>query len=88
MRTLRRPCVPAGRRARGCDLGGRPGPPANAPHLTVGSADEFDRQHRRHRRAVAFGAVLRLDRSQDQDEPPGVYADPDGHPVYIFVVSR
>jgi Glyoxalase-like domain len=38
-----------------------------------------------HERALALGAVLRLDRSDDPDEPLHVYADPAGHPFCIFV---
>jgi len=33
----------------------------------------------------SFGARLRLDRSDDEDEPLRVYADPSGHPFCIFV---
>jgi hypothetical protein len=32
-----------------------------------------------------LGARLLLDRSDDQDEPLRVYADPAGHPFCIFV---
>ena len=36
-------------------------------------------------RALALGATLRLDRSDDPDEPLYVFADPAGHPFCIFV---
>jgi catechol 2,3-dioxygenase-like lactoylglutathione lyase family enzyme len=40
----------------------------------------------RHReRALALGAELRLDRSDDPDEALYVFADPAGHPFCIFV---
>lgn len=38
-----------------------------------------------HERVLALGGVLRLDRSDDQEEPLRVYADPDGHPFCVFV---
>ena len=38
-----------------------------------------------HERALALGAGLLLDRSDDEDEPLYVYADPAGHPFCIFV---
>src|SRR3954447_24992606 len=41
--------------------------------LTVPSAAELDRQHDR---AIALGARLSLDRSDDDEEPLRVYADP------------
>jgi hypothetical protein len=40
-----------------------------------------------HQRALALGARLLLDRSDDPDEPLFVYADPAGHPFCIFVGS-
>ncbi len=36
-------------------------------------------------RAVALGATVRLDRSDDPDEPLYAFADPAGHPFCIFV---
>jgi len=36
-------------------------------------------------RAVALGATLRSDRSDDPEEPLYVFADPAGHPFCIFV---
>jgi len=38
-----------------------------------------------HERALALGATLLLDRTDDPDEPLRVYADPDGHPFCVFV---
>jgi uncharacterized RmlC-like cupin family protein len=50
--------------------------------LTVASTQELDAHHQR---ATALGATLLLDRSDDQEEPLRVYADPAGHPFCIFV---
>jgi catechol 2,3-dioxygenase-like lactoylglutathione lyase family enzyme len=50
--------------------------------LTVSSTDELDAEHER---ALSLGAVLRLDRFDDPEEPLRVYADPAGHPFCIFV---
>jgi hypothetical protein len=52
---------------------------------TVRSVDELEREHTR---ALELGARLLLDRIDDPDEPLRVYADPQGHPFCIFVVSR
>jgi catechol 2,3-dioxygenase-like lactoylglutathione lyase family enzyme len=41
--------------------------------------------HRQRERAEALGAVLRLDRTDDPDEPLYVLVDPSGHPFCIFV---
>jgi glyoxalase superfamily protein len=49
---------------------------------TVASPADLDHQHER---AVAMGAKLLHDRSDDPDEPLRVYADPAGHPFCIFV---
>lgn len=38
-----------------------------------------------HERALALGARLLMDRSDDPAEPLRVYADPAGHPLCIFV---
>jgi hypothetical protein len=38
-----------------------------------------------HERALALGARLIEDRSDDPEEPLRVYADPAGHPFCIFV---
>jgi catechol 2,3-dioxygenase-like lactoylglutathione lyase family enzyme len=50
--------------------------------LTVPTAAQLDAQHER---ALALGARLLLDESQDPEEPLRVYADPAGHPFCIFV---
>jgi hypothetical protein len=57
-------------------------PDADAVDLTVpGLADLV-----RHRdRAVALGASILLDRTDDEDEPLYVLADPSGHPFCMFV---
>lgn len=49
---------------------------------TVDSAEELDREHER---ALALGARLLYDRTDDPEEPLRVYADPQGHPFCIFV---
>jgi len=50
--------------------------------LTVGSAAELDEQHDR---VLSLGGELRLDRSQDSEEPLRAYADPVGHVFCVFV---
>ena len=50
--------------------------------LTVPAKGELDAQHER---ALALGARLLLDRSDDPEEPLRVYADPAGHPFCLFV---
>jgi catechol 2,3-dioxygenase-like lactoylglutathione lyase family enzyme len=50
--------------------------------LTVPTVADLDAQHRR---ALALGARLLRDRSDDPDEPLRVYADLAGHPFCIFV---
>jgi catechol 2,3-dioxygenase-like lactoylglutathione lyase family enzyme len=50
--------------------------------LTVPTVAELDAQHER---ALALGARLLHDRSDDPEEPLRVYADPAGHPFCIFV---
>lgn len=62
-------------------------PAADVPqqlHLdtTVPDVAALDRAHER---ALALGATLLLDRTDDPDEPLRVYADPDGHPFCVFV---
>ena len=52
--------------------------------LTVPSVAELDEQHER---ALALGARLLEDRSEDEDEPLRVYADPAGHPFCVFVAA-
>jgi catechol 2,3-dioxygenase-like lactoylglutathione lyase family enzyme len=50
--------------------------------LTVATREELDEQHAR---ALALGATVLLDRTDDEDEPLYVFADPEGHPFCIFV---
>ena len=50
--------------------------------LTVPSVEELTVQHDR---ALALGATVLLDRTDDEDEPLYVFADPEGHPFCIFV---
>ena len=50
--------------------------------LTVADRTELDAVHAR---VLDLGGVLRLDRSDDAEEPLRVYADPDGHPFCLFV---
>ena len=59
------------------------GPVPQQLHLdtTVPTRADLDIQHER---ALAFGARLLLDRSDDADEPLRVYADPAGHPLCII----
>ena len=52
--------------------------------LTVPGTAELDAQHER---ALALGARLLDDQSEDPDEPLRVYADPAGHPFCIFVAA-
>jgi catechol 2,3-dioxygenase-like lactoylglutathione lyase family enzyme len=60
------------------------GPVPQQLHLdtTVPTAANLDVQHER---ALALGARLLKDRSDDPEEPLRVYADPAGHPFCIFV---
>ncbi len=51
--------------------------------LTVSTLAELNAAHRR---ALDLGAQPLLDRSDDDDEPLWVYADPSGHPFCTFVV--
>ena len=53
-------------------------------HLDLTVPDEVELA-RQHQRALALGARLLLDRSDDPGEPLYVYADPEGHPFCIFV---
>jgi hypothetical protein len=52
--------------------------------MSVPSVEALDQQHER---ALALGAELRYDRSDDEEEPLRVYADPAGHPFCIFVAA-
>lgn len=60
------------------------GPVPQQLHLdmTVPDTAELARQHER---ALALGARVLQDRSDNPDEPLWVYADPAGHPFCIFV---
>lgn len=53
--------------------------------LTVRSEEELDNVHSR---ILSLGGELRLDRSNDAEEPLRVYVDPDGHPFCVFVVGE
>jgi hypothetical protein len=64
--------------------------PDNTPHpqqlhldTTVASAAELDAAGER---ALALGARLLLDRTDDKDEQLRVYADPAGHPFCVIVM--
>jgi hypothetical protein len=50
--------------------------------MTVLDVDTLTRQRDR---ATELGATILLDRSDDDEEPLYVFADPDGHPFCIFV---
>lgn len=52
--------------------------------LTVRDSGELERQRQR---VEELGAIVLLDRTNDEDEPLLVFADPAGHPFCIFVVS-
>ena len=52
--------------------------------LAVRTAAELDAQHGR---ALALGARLLYDRSDDREEPLRVYADLSGHPFCIFAAG-
>ncbi len=53
-------------------------------HLDMGVPD-VEELARQRERALALGATEVLDRSDDEDEPLHVFADPAGHPFCIFV---
>ena len=46
---------------------------------------QIEELHRQHERVLALGGTLLYDRSDDEEEPLFVYADPAGHPFCIFV---
>jgi catechol 2,3-dioxygenase-like lactoylglutathione lyase family enzyme len=50
--------------------------------FTVASVEEL---HRHRSRAEALGAELLLERTDEEDEPLFVLADPAGHPFCLFV---
>jgi hypothetical protein len=50
--------------------------------LAVPTRADLDAQHRR---VLALGGRVLLDRTDDPDEPLWVHADPAGHPFCIFV---
>lgn len=50
--------------------------------MTVTDRDELEEQRRR---AESLGARMVLDRTDDEEEPLYVFADPAGHPFCIFV---
>jgi catechol 2,3-dioxygenase-like lactoylglutathione lyase family enzyme len=52
--------------------------------LTVGDRQELDAVHRK---VLELGGALRLDRSDAEQEPTRVYADPDGHPFCVSAVD-
>jgi hypothetical protein len=52
--------------------------------LTVTTVADLDAQHRR---ALALGARLIYDRTDDPEEPLRVYADPAGHPFCIYLAA-
>lgn len=52
--------------------------------LTVDSAADFALAHDH---ALQLGARVLFDRSDDEEEPLRVYADPAGHPFCIFVAE-
>ena len=51
---------------------------------TVRTIEDFARAHEH---ALALGARVLFDRSDDEEEPLRVYADPAGHPFCIFVTG-
>ena len=46
--------------------------------------DSVEELEERHQRALGLGAVVRLDRSDDPEEPLRVYTDPAGHTFCVF----
>jgi catechol 2,3-dioxygenase-like lactoylglutathione lyase family enzyme len=53
-------------------------------HLDLTVPDVGELEHHRAR-AEALGATLLLDRTDEEDEPLYVLADPSGHPFCVFV---
>jgi hypothetical protein len=69
------------------DLPASTWPDARVPqqvHLDM-TVPDFDQLGEQRDRALALGAHLLLDRSDDPDEALYVFADPAGHPFCIFV---
>lgn len=60
------------------------GPVPQQLHLDLSVPTRADLEAH-HERAVALGARVLLDRTDDPDEPLWVYADPAGHPFCLFV---
>lgn len=63
------------------------GPVQQMLHLdtTVPSVEEL---RAAHRRALDLGATVLLDRTDDDEEPLWVFADPAGHPFCVFVQAQ
>jgi catechol-2,3-dioxygenase len=53
-------------------------------HLDTVVPDRSELEHQRER-ALSLGATQLLDRTDDEEEPLYVFADPAGHPFCIFV---
>ncbi len=60
------------------------GPHPQMLHLDLSVPSRADLEVQ-HARALALGARLLQDRSDDPEEPLRVYADPAGHPFCVFV---
>lgn len=56
-------------------------------HLDL-SVPDIGELHAQRDRALALGATILLDRTDDPDEPLYAFADPAGHPFCIFVVPE
>ena len=52
--------------------------------MTVRTVENLDAQTER---VLSLGGRILYDRSEDPEEPLRVYADPEGHPFCIFIVS-
>jgi hypothetical protein len=53
--------------------------------ISVPTLEEFEAEHEH---VLALGGELIFDRSDDEEEPLRVYADPAGHPFCIFVTEN
>ena len=62
------------------------GPVPQQLHIDFSVAD-VQQLAEQHARAMALGAQLLRDDSDDAEEPIYVYADPQGHPFCIFVAA-